>query len=230
MIGARHTSVVNGIEQSWLEYGDPARPTVMLLHALGIDATDWEVVAAELSSDHHVVAPDARGHGESSRTEEYGFDLMCDDVVALIEHLGVAPVDLVGHSMGGTVSYLVTELRPDLVRRLVTEDTPPPDGSAQVPDPPDELPEELPFDGRVLRPLLQQLREPDPRWWGELEMIAAPVLVIAGGPESHVDQSRLGRVAERVPNGRLVDLGGGHYVHGVNTAEYVALVRDFLAS
>jgi pimeloyl-ACP methyl ester carboxylesterase len=50
---------------------------------------------------------------------------MRDDVIGLLDHLGLRQVILAGHSMGAVVAYLVTIARPDLVTRLIIEYAPP---------------------------------------------------------------------------------------------------------
>jgi esterase len=75
--------------------------------------------------DHRVVALDQRGHGESAWADIYTAEAMADDAIAVIEELDLAPVRLVGHSMGGMVGMLVAARRPELVERLVLVDISP---------------------------------------------------------------------------------------------------------
>ena len=89
---------------------------VVCLHALGLSGADWSDVAGALATEHDVVTPTLRGHAGGEWTDDYSFELMRDDVIAVIEPM--APVALIGHSMGGTVAYLVTEARPDLVEAI----------------------------------------------------------------------------------------------------------------
>ena len=201
---------------------------VVCLHALGLSGADWSDVAGALASEHEVVTPTLRGHAGGEWTDDYSFELMRDDAIALIEP--IAPVALIGHSMGGTVAYLVTQARPDLVTCLVVEDSPPPCGGLEMPEPPAEKPEgfEADYDWPMLLAIVRQLRDPDPRWWDELASITAPTLVVAGGETSHVPQQLLRDAAARMPNSELVELGGGHRVHTAMPDAFVTLVRDFL--
>ncbi|HEX7745284.1 MAG TPA: alpha/beta fold hydrolase [Micromonosporaceae bacterium] len=75
------------------------------LHALGEDAGTWDAVAAEFAKTFRVFAVDLRGHGSSDRPGTYTFELTRDDVLAVLDHLGLRRVTLLGHSMGGTVAY-----------------------------------------------------------------------------------------------------------------------------
>jgi pimeloyl-ACP methyl ester carboxylesterase len=67
-----------------------------------------------------VVGVDQRGHGHSPDTDApFSYREMAEDTAALIEALGIAPVDVVGHSDGGDVALLLARYHPGLVRRLV---------------------------------------------------------------------------------------------------------------
>lgn len=103
------------------EWGAPlaGRPPVVILHGFLEQSAAWDEVAERLSG--RVLAPDQRGHGLSGQTPpgtSYWFWDYVADLDALVEHLG-GPVDLVGHSMGGSVAVLLAGARPERVRRLV---------------------------------------------------------------------------------------------------------------
>jgi pimeloyl-ACP methyl ester carboxylesterase len=211
------------------EAGDSASPAVFLLHAMGPDATDWDAVAEGLAEDFRVIALHQRGFGPSTRVGAYSFELMRDDVLTLADLLGLQEFALVGHSMGGTVGYLVAEVAPERVRKLVVEDTPPPWGSDMA-DPPAEPPQPVPFDWEAWKAIARELKYPSPRWWDELPEIACPTLIIGGGATSHVPQELLVRVSNLIPDCRLETFeGAGHNVHAARPAEYLAMVREFLA-
>jgi pimeloyl-ACP methyl ester carboxylesterase len=57
---------------------------------------------------------------------DYSFELMPGDVLEALNQLGLSKVTLVGHSMGGTMAYMIAEQHPHLVERLTIEDPPPP--------------------------------------------------------------------------------------------------------
>lgn len=207
------------------ERGPDGAPAVVLLHALSKDGSDWASIADALSTDHRVIAPDLRGHGRSDRPGRYSFELMAGDVIELIEPLG--PVGLVGHSMGGTIAYHVVQRRPDLVRWLVIEDTPPPRGVAMEP-PPGEPPVPVDFDWEVLVQLTGEFNDPDPVLWERLADITVPTLILAGGEESDVPQDDLAEVAQRIPGAELHRIGGGHFIHEHRPDDYLRALRDFL--
>lgn len=123
----RRFATVQGVR---LAYSDRCeaddRSPVVLLHGLGDTADTWRETVDALAPHRRVIALDQRGHGHSEWTKSYELREMAGDVVGLIEQLGIATVDLVGHSMGAMVAYLTAETEPELVRRLVLEEPPPP--------------------------------------------------------------------------------------------------------
>jgi pimeloyl-ACP methyl ester carboxylesterase len=69
-----------------------------------------------------VVALDCRGHGESGKPldpEAYGGTKMADDVIALMDHLGINVADLMGYSMGGMLSASLLVRRPERFRSVI---------------------------------------------------------------------------------------------------------------
>ena len=217
-----------GLHFAFREAGDPTAHTVILLHAFGPDGSDWDAVVERLSASYHVIALHQRGFGPAMRKGDYTFERLRDDVLALADTLGLATFSIVGHSMGGTVGFLVAQKAPERVARLVIEDTPPPWGE-EMPDPPAEPPEPVPFEWEMWRGIAHQLKFPDPRWWDELPDIECPVLIIGGGEGSHVPQRMLRRVSRMIPDGRFVTVEAGHNVH-VNAFEaFMAEVEPFLA-
>ena len=206
--------------------GDRGAPAAVLLHGLGEGASSWDLVEPRFSVRFRVVAVDLRGHGASDRPAEYSFPLMRDDVIGVLDALGLVDVVLVGHSMGGTVAYLVASARPDLVARLVVEDAPPPYPRAKrVPERPDEP---LDFDWAVVSAILDEVNDPTRRWWGVLPGITAPTLLIGGGPSSSIPQDLLVEVSTLIPDCRLVEIDAGHDVHETRPDDFADAVLGWL--
>ena len=83
-------------------------PTVLLLHGWMCNRTFWQQQIPLLSQTHQVVAPDFRGHGDSSRgPPRLTLAQLVDDIHNMIDKLSLAPVVLIGHSMGGMVAQLL---------------------------------------------------------------------------------------------------------------------------
>ena len=214
------------------EAGQPDAPPLILLHALAVDAQDWDEIALFLAERYHVFALDQRGHGASARPATYSFELMRDDLKAFADALAPGRFTLIGHSMGGTVASIFCEQWPARIERLVLEDTvPPPPGSMDpdTPEPPAEPPAEVPFDWHMLTAIVHQLYYPDPSWWNDLPKITVPTLIIAGGPTSHVPQEMLAEAARLMPDCRVVTVeGAGHLIHQNRPQEYEQILREFL--
>jgi 3-oxoadipate enol-lactonase len=225
-VSERLEITVDGVRLSCHVRGAADAPALVLLHGLGGQASTWDTVGAEFARSHRVLAIDLRGHGDSDRPGVYSFELMRDDVLGILDQLGLDRISLLGHSMGGTVAYLIAEREPDRVGRLILEDTPPPFPMKRMdrerPDGP------LPFDWAVVPAIIGQLNGPDPAWWDRLTDISAPTLVIAGGPASHVPQDKLAEAATRLPHGTLQIIPAGHEVHATCPAEFTAAVLRFL--
>jgi pimeloyl-ACP methyl ester carboxylesterase len=230
-----HHVDVGHLRLAYREAGDPDAPTLLLLHALGESSLSWDPLLDDLAAlGYRVLAPDARGHGESDRPGEYAYELLAADVVAFCDALAPAPATLsvVGHSMGAATATLVTTLladrSPGRVTRLVLEDATPvrPGGPAFEPFEKPDHP--VPFDWPVVNALRAQRSDPDPAWWADGLRIDIPVLVVAGGPDSSVDQADLVDFAAGLDDGRLVEIRVGHMVHDAAPAEFLAAVGEFL--
>src|SRR5438876_4287853 len=92
---------------------DPVAPPVMLLHGLGVGGAVWQAFARRLLPHLAAIAPDLRGHGQSDAPpdgytpRDYALDL-----AELIIALKLAPVPVVGHSLGALVALALADLRP----------------------------------------------------------------------------------------------------------------------
>ncbi|MFE9403236.1 alpha/beta fold hydrolase [Streptomyces sp. NPDC006530] len=221
------TVTVGGLRLAYRVWGDESAPPLVLVHGRGGDSRDWEVIAGRLAATRRVYALDLRGHGLSDWPGGYSFEAFRDDIRGFLIELGLAGADLVGHSMGGAAAALLAEDEPGLIGRLVLEETPPlfplkpPRGPAERPT------GELDFDWSLVPAIDAQLNDPDPSWRGRFAAIAAPALVVAGGPASHVDQKKLAWMASRIPDARLVTIDAGHLVHAERPADFLGALADF---
>lgn len=93
-------------------------PAVVLLHAGVADLRMWDGPAAQLARDHRVVRCDLRGFGGSALAPGASYS-DAEDVLALLEELGVDRFALVGASYGGYVALQVASAVPERVERLV---------------------------------------------------------------------------------------------------------------
>jgi pimeloyl-ACP methyl ester carboxylesterase len=96
---------------------------LLLVHGWGSDSHEWTWHLPGLAARHRVIAVDLRGHGYSS-VPAGGFrprDL-AEDLVHLLDHLGIGPVVAVGHSMGAQVVSILAVEHPERAKALVCVD------------------------------------------------------------------------------------------------------------
>lgn len=115
---------IRNLKYHVLEWGEPApgQAPLVMVHGWMDVAASWQFVVDAFGQDHWVIAPDWRGYGltESPPADNYWFPDYLADLDFLLDHYSPgAPVDLVGHSMGGNVAMLYAGARPQRVRRLV---------------------------------------------------------------------------------------------------------------
>jgi 3-oxoadipate enol-lactonase len=208
--------------------GTPGAMPLILLHGGGSDSSAWDGVAPAFTATHQVYALDQRGFGATTRGGPYGFPAMRDDVLGLLDVIGAQRCDLVGHSMGGTVAWLVAQQQPDRVAHLVVEDSPPPArgrfrSSVRIGDPPD-----APFDWAAVEAYARELESPDPQWWDQIVAVTAPTLVLAGGASSPVPQDLFDEVLAKLPDGQILQIPVGHNIHRDAPGEFTQAVTAFL--
>jgi pimeloyl-ACP methyl ester carboxylesterase len=102
-----------------------SQPAVLLLHGWTVTADlNFFGVYGPLGDRHRVVALDHRGHGRGMRAETpFALEDCADDAAALLRELGIPSAVVVGYSMGGAVSLLLSARHPELVRGLVLSGT-----------------------------------------------------------------------------------------------------------
>jgi len=117
---------VNGIEIYYQEAGS-GFPVVMT-HGLGDCAELWSPLAEALADRYRVVSWDMRGHFRSEAPDDlaqYTQDIVCEDLRALCDHLGIARGVFGGHSLGGYTALRYYKKYPDRVAALVLHATGP---------------------------------------------------------------------------------------------------------
>jgi haloacetate dehalogenase len=101
---------------------------VLMVHGFPRTSLMWRYMAPQLASSHTVICVDLRGYGRSgvpdSTEDHYPYNkrVMGNELVALMDKLGFAKFDLVGHDRGARVSYRLTLDHPESVRRLAVFD------------------------------------------------------------------------------------------------------------
>ena len=103
-------------------WGNPGAPKLFMLHGWMDVGASFQFVVDSLKKDWHVIAPDLRGFGLTTgpKTDSYWFPDYLADLDALLHHTSPdAPINLIGHSMGGNIVGLYTGIRPERIARLV---------------------------------------------------------------------------------------------------------------
>ncbi len=119
---------VNGLDMRYLDWGGDGEP-LLALHGLASSAHWYDLVAPLLRHRYRIIAPDQRGHGQTTNADSgYDWHTLSDDIAALLDHVGGDvpgfrdPVPALGHSWGGHVVSNFASHYPDRVRRIVMID------------------------------------------------------------------------------------------------------------
>lgn len=113
---------LNGVQIAYDDVGSGR--AVVLIHGFPLSRRMWRPQFSALQEHFRVIAPDLRGHGESSVPPgPYSMDTMAEDIAALLDRLSVSKAALVGLSMGGYVSLAFCRRWPERVSALVLADT-----------------------------------------------------------------------------------------------------------
>lgn len=237
----------DGVEIAWHELGKGR--AVVLLHGLFSDAeTNWIRFghAAEIAGRGlRVIMPDLRGHGTSARPhdpEDYPPDILVDDGLALIAHLGLAEHDLGGYSLGartavrmvvrgavprrlivagmGIDGMLETGRRTAHFRRILqglgTHERGSPEWMAEA------FLKTTGGDPQALLPLLDSFVDTRE---AELRAIDLPTLVVSGAEDR--DNGSAEKLAAMLPRGRYGEVPGNH-MSAVTRPELGRALADFL--
>jgi pimeloyl-ACP methyl ester carboxylesterase len=105
----------------YVDWGNPGAPPLLLLHGGQDHCRNWDWVAEELRSDWHILAPDLRGHGDSEWSADGSYTMAgyIYDLAQLIHQQRLAPVTMIGHSLGGNIALRYAGIYPESIRRLV---------------------------------------------------------------------------------------------------------------
>lgn len=120
---AEKTVLVFGAKINYVETGDPAKPTVILLHGLGGSLANWQLTIPALSPNFHVIALDQIGFGKSDKPFlKYRVGTYADFLDKFMSELKIDKASLVGNSMGGWIAGLMAIKYPNRVQKIVLAD------------------------------------------------------------------------------------------------------------
>jgi pimeloyl-ACP methyl ester carboxylesterase len=94
-------------------------PAIVLVHGITSSSAVWEGVGPQLAQHHTVLAPDLLGHGQSAKPRgDYSMGAFASGIRDLALYLGLGPVTVVGHSLGGGVAMQFAYQFPERTERL----------------------------------------------------------------------------------------------------------------
>ncbi len=248
--GGVHASVkVNGINLYYTDHGVVHAPgvPVILLHG-GLANSDYLGLQVRALAPHHrVLAIDSRGHGRSSRdARPFGYDLMADDVIALMDRLHISRADIVGWSDGAIIGLDLAIRYPARVRGVLAfaantrVDGTVPNG-AQTPTFARFI-QRAGNDYRHLSPTpgeyrafvqqISQMWETQPNWTdAQLAAITARVLVADGDHDEAIRREHTEYIARTIPGAGLLILPNtSHFAFLQDPTLFNEAILDFLDS
>jgi len=114
-----------GLRLHYQDYGSTGKPAMLCLHGGAAHAHWFDYIAPGFTGDHHVLALDQRGHGDSEWADppEYSYERYAADLAEVVEKLDLRDFVLIGHSMGGTVALEFAAAYPGRVGKLIVVDS-----------------------------------------------------------------------------------------------------------
>jgi esterase len=254
----RRTFHHDGLALSYLDTGSSSssdtRPPLLALHAHLMQGATYTALAASLAPDYRVIAPDQRGHGESSHAASYTREDYLGDIEALLALLDLPQAVLLGNSLGGVNAYQFAARHPDRVKALIIEDI----GAVVTDDISFVLPwrgvfsthEELDvkIGARFLPYFQDSFRHSEAGWhlafdpqdmvrsqqnlvgdhWADWLVSTCPALILRGRESPVTSEEHMKEMAARRPDTHLLMFDGGHALHADNPGAFNAVVRSFL--
>jgi 3-oxoadipate enol-lactonase len=243
---------VPGYRTRIVDEGVPTGPAVVLLHGTPLDLRAWDPLVPALRATRRVVRFDARGHGVAEDVPVPDVGRLAADVVAVLDHLGVAEAHVVGHSWGGEIAQRVAVEHPARVARLslvCTRASPfPPFGelAASLRDGAVDLeallgrwftPEERAEPAGAAATVRAWLRDADRERWAEaldmiatfdgladLAAVAAPADVVVAELDAVATPAHMAEIARTLPDARCHVLPGARHLAPLQHADAIARV------
>jgi esterase len=256
----RHTFHHDGLALSFFDTGASSssgmQTPLVALHAHLMQGATYAALAASLAPDYRVIAPDQRGHGESSHAASYTREDYLGDIEALLALLDLPQAVLLGNSLGGVNAYQFAARNPDRVKALIIEDI----GAVVTDDisfilswqgvfaTREDL--ELKIGARFVPYLSDSFRHSETGWhlafdpqdmvrsqqnlvgdhWADWLASSCPALVLRGRESPVTSEEHMEEMAARRPDTHLLMFDGGHALHADNPGAFNAVVRGFLDS
>jgi pimeloyl-ACP methyl ester carboxylesterase len=234
---------VNGISIHYAMYGHGS--PVIFLHGGLSNADYWGHQVPPVAARHTVVLMDSRGHGRSTRdARPYGYDLMADDVVALIDELKIPKADIVGWSDGGIIGLDLAMRHKDRIGKVFAfaANT----VTAGVVDSVEKNPTFAAFIARAGKEYVAYSTTPkeydafveqiskmwaeQPNWTdAQLKAIDRPILVVDGDHDEAIKREHTEYIAATIPHAGLLILpNGSHFAFLQDPIQFTFAILHFL--
>jgi pimeloyl-ACP methyl ester carboxylesterase len=240
-----------GVQLAYIDEGG-GNP-ILLIHGFASNSTvNWRNtnwIKTLNNAGFRVIAIDNRGHGQSEKLYDparYGAATMAEDVHRLLDHLGIARVDIIGFSMGARIATFFTLAYPERVRSLVIGGlginmvrgvgAPEPIAAAlETPNAEDVkndaarsfrvFAEQTRSDRRALAACIRSSRDKiSPE---QLATLRVPVLIAVGTEDVIAGSAR--ELAELIPGAEVLDIVGRDHMKSVGELSHKKGVLDFLS-
>ncbi len=121
-----HTLKVRDAEIYYEEHGNAVDPVLLFLHGALGNMEDFNGIISEIPANKfRIVGIDNRGHGKSTLgTDELSYKLLQEEVEAVLKHLNIRRITVVGFSNGGTIAYRLAAFSNLDVEQLITMGAP----------------------------------------------------------------------------------------------------------
>lgn len=104
------------------EYGPEDGQPLLVVHGLGGHGARWKRLAEEFLLGYRLIAPDLRGHGDSTDLPPWTLEQHAADLLSVLDSLSVTGLPVVGHGFGGAAAIHLARLAPQRVTRLALLD------------------------------------------------------------------------------------------------------------
>jgi pimeloyl-ACP methyl ester carboxylesterase len=238
-----HVSV-NGIRLYYATIGQGS--PLVLLHGGLANSDYWGHQVKELARHHLVILVDSRGHGRSTRDgRPYSYDLMADDVVALLDRLKIHQADIVGWSDGGVIGINLAIRHPRRVKKIFAfaANTAPsgvnegvernPTFAAYIRRAGKEYAtlSATPTEFKTFLDQISKMWATQPNWTdAQLKAIRAKILVVSGDHDEAIKREHTEYIASTIPGAGLLILPNvSHFALLQDPDFFTAAILHFLA-
>jgi len=120
-----HTVSVNGLDIFYREAGDATKPAILLLHGFPSSSHMYRELMPALAANHHVIAPDYPGFGQSSALDatsfSYSFDHLAEVMESFLEQIGYTRFALFMQDYGSPVGFRIASNQPEWISALIIQ-------------------------------------------------------------------------------------------------------------